>query len=367
MGFTINLNDTGGAAPGTQAGDGFIAAANIWQNLISDPITINLDVGFAELEPGVLGSTGSTFNAETYSNIRDALINKQSSNADNYAIHHLQKNNNLAFITNNRTGNLFLDNNNSVNNNYLSVTTANLKALGLLNDTGDSDGSITFSNTFNFDFDSSDGIDSDAFDFVGVATHEIGHALGFVSGVDTLDFFSGQGPNAGSNIDFNQYAIFNTLDLFRYSLTSLEQGEGIQDLAIKDRGQFFSLDGGENSIATFATGTYNGDGRQASHWKDNRTIGLLDPTIGRGEIGALTDTDLLAFDSIGYALYNPIDRFPGFEPIEENQVVNTVNTPSTLGCFIFGLYVIMRLRKNQNFKKLKVLNASSPFQTSAIN
>lgn len=52
------------------------------------------------------------------------------------------------------------------------------------------DGSITFNSKRTFDFDPSNGITAGQFDFVGTATHEIGHVLGFISGVDILDLNS---------------------------------------------------------------------------------------------------------------------------------------------------------------------------------
>jgi hypothetical protein len=45
-----------------------------------------------------------------------------------------------------------------------------------------------------------------------------------------------------------------------------------------------------------------GDGNQASHWKDFLGIGILDPTAFQGELMVLTDTDLRAFDVLGYTL-----------------------------------------------------------------
>jgi hypothetical protein len=68
------------------------------------------------------------------------------------------------------------------------MSTSNAKALGLVAGNAPGiDGSITFSSNFSFDLDPSDGISAGDYDFVGIATHELGHLLGFVSGVDVLD------------------------------------------------------------------------------------------------------------------------------------------------------------------------------------
>ncbi|MBK7264236.1 MAG: hypothetical protein IPI03_21390 [Rubrivivax sp.] len=48
------------------------------------------------------------------------------------------------------------------------------------------DAFVQFNSNYAFDHDRSNGIGSGQFDFVGIAAHEIGHALGFVSGVDVL-------------------------------------------------------------------------------------------------------------------------------------------------------------------------------------
>jgi hypothetical protein len=62
------------------------------------------------------------------------------------------------------------------------------------------------------------------------------------------------------------------------------------------------VDGGTSQIALFATGASHGDGNQAGHWKDFLGIGILDPTVFTGELMILTETDLRAFDVLGYTL-----------------------------------------------------------------
>src|SRR5204862_7303022 len=80
-----------------------------------------------------------------------------------------------------------------------------------------------------------------------------------------------------------------------------------------DKGASMFSHGGNTGLCS--TGTYNGDGRQASHWKDNTyaggatcsnptkvPIGILDPTSGRCEQLAVTGMDLASFDAIGWNL-----------------------------------------------------------------
>lgn len=57
---TFVLHDNGGTAVGTQARTGFEIAAAYWSSVLTNNATINLDIGFSPLGPGILGSTGST-------------------------------------------------------------------------------------------------------------------------------------------------------------------------------------------------------------------------------------------------------------------------------------------------------------------
>jgi hypothetical protein len=174
------------------------------------------------------------------------------------------------------------------------MTTANAKALGF-GVTAASDAQITFSNQFDWDYDTSDGVTAGFFDFVGIATHEIGHALGFISGVDVLD---GNSPPVNGPFRDDQFTFVSSLDLFRYSTASA--AEGVIDWTASTTDKYFSLDQGATAIASFSTGRNFGDGQQASHWKDSLGIGIMDPTAAPGEFLSVTANDLLAFDVIGW-------------------------------------------------------------------
>ena len=131
----------------------------------------------------------------------------------------------------------------------------------------------------------------------------MGHALGFVSGVDFFDHYGyPSGPGRGAlGCDLNDTSIFSALDMFRYSAPG--------DLDFRTGGSpYFSVDGGQTALFgnTFATGRFNGDGDQASHWTDatgrGGQLGIMDPTFCFGQMGVLSGLDLAAFDAMGWNL-----------------------------------------------------------------
>src|SRR6185503_8287361 len=142
-------------------------------------------------------------------------------------------------------------------------------------------------------------------DFDSVATHEIGHALGFVSN---------SGASAGSST-------VTVWDLFRFrpsAVTLATFATTPRVMSIGGSQSFFS-----NQLSTFATlelplstggpnpGPGSGDGRQSSHWSDDsltstrQYIGIMDPTINDGLRRTFSENDLNAIDHFGYTLGGP--------------------------------------------------------------
>ena len=159
--------------------------------------------------------------SDSYADVLNAFTADASSADDFTAVGNLQTGSSFAMLINRTTDNPnglnsatpYLDNNGSNNNSTIRLSRSNAKALGLIaGDNANKDGAITFSNSFSWDFDRSNGISSGSFDFVGVAAHEIGHLLGFTSGVDILD-------GNGSGFSEDSFTWVNTLDLFRFSDT----------------------------------------------------------------------------------------------------------------------------------------------------
>ncbi len=202
--LTFDLSFTSGTTADEKAS--FQAAANLWSALLFDPVTVKLTVGTAALGANILGQAGSRYLDYSYSDVRTAMTADKTSALDMKAVASLSPATSVNMLINltkdnpNGAGSPtpFLDNNGSANNSIVSMTAANARALnlpfaagGLVNTCANCDGFIEFSNNFNWDHDRSNGISVNTFDFIGVAAHEIGHVLGFVSGVDVLDYNGG--------------------------------------------------------------------------------------------------------------------------------------------------------------------------------
>ena len=309
---TINLIDLGGVT-GSQAEQGFRIAANYWGSMFTNNATINLGVRFAPLAPNIIGSTGSR-QADMSVATWESRVNATKSNStiDQNIVLPTLTTGGISGLTagvdgtgNNDNSVTAVLNGTQTSSRVLFANSAVIKAVGgpLVNPNTIRDGNVTFSSNFGFDFDPTNGITANTFDFIGVAIHEIGHALGFVSGVDFFDYFGApNGPGRGAlGYDLNDTSIFSALDMFRYSAA------GTLDMRTGGT-KYFSIDGGQTALFgnTMATGAYNGDGRQASHWKDTAGCqignGIMDPTFCFGQMGWVTGLDLAAFDAMGWNL-----------------------------------------------------------------
>lgn len=337
--LTITLNDIGGVT-GSQAELGFKVAAKYWESVFTNDANVKLDVGYSNLGAGILGSTGSTLFTTTIDGYYGLLGATQTSALDAIAVANLSPLSGTGSLDVLVPGYLTPGAGIDVNapariapdgeaiTQTLALSSANVKAL--LGDFGyaGSDGTIRFSDQFAFDFDARDGIAAGTYDFVGVAVHEIGHALGFISGVDDFDYSNGYG---GSDVD--DYWWGYGLDMFRYS------APGQLDWTV-GTSSYFSIDGGVTNLGNFSTGSQNGDGYQASHWKAPATpctdfLGIMNPYICGGLEDSVEALDLALFDAIGWNVNFDVLANPDYV-FSSGQMRAAVPEPSTWAMLILG-------------------------------
>jgi hypothetical protein len=292
---------------------GYARAASLWESVSAADVTINIEVSMANLRPGVIGQTDAGLIGVEYTQFRnyyDALVSTPTTLAVKNA---LPTGTSISFLINNTPdapagGGKFL-----ATSNYVGVTKAQLKALGG-GQLFDTDATIQFSSTFAFDFNPDDGIAAGKMDFVGVAAHEIGHALGFISAVDYVD----------SGFYYSSAINPTTLDMLRYSDESLAQG--VPDLSVGLEDKYFILGGLQIGVST---GRTNGNGNQASHFLPG--VGLMRPSVGYGERLVFEPEDYLAFEALGWQI---------------------VPEPSTYGLGLGGLaFVAVAIGRRQRSKR----------------
>ena len=275
----------------------FLNAAARWQAIISTPITVVVDVDFGptwfgeKYDTDILGQTDSQDLGESsiYSDVRSNLIGI-GSNDERAGIY------NLLPISSVPTD--------IGSTSYVIAPSALWRALSFLDSVADPNNeqssigdppAVGFNSQFSYDFDPSDGIDANKIDFDAVATHEIGHILGFDSntGFKELDRTV---PVAVTIWDLFRFRPGITSDNFSTAQRILSSG-GTQDFFDGSR---------ELALSTGRPDGTGGDREQASHWKDDRLtgqyLGIMDPTLADGVRSQITENDIAALKSFGYVV-----------------------------------------------------------------
>lgn len=243
------------------------------ESIWGDPISFTVNVSFANLGSGVIGATSSNYVERTYPQARDGLINGKD--LDDTIQDFLPTGSTIP-VKYNFAGS-------ATNEDRVFVTIANNRAA--IGPVAGLAASMTFNNQFNFDFDPSNGISPGTTDFQSVVIHEVGHSMGFTSGVDfrtndieLLDFFRFQRTtgNPASTTDFQTFA--------RLAHFNMPDDDHNSDIV---SAEYRMSDGSPN---------------QASHFREG-VDAIMDPTLASGQTffpNFYRTADRNMFDAIGW-------------------------------------------------------------------
>ncbi len=279
-GLDLRFNITSALPAG--AADAIAAAESYLEGQFDDPVVVTISLQFANMGSGVLGSTGSSYVSDTYSDVRAGLI--ADMDFDDSIQDHLP----LGGIIPVR----YDGNSETVTSeNRVFVTRANFNAaIGFASGTA---AWMSFNTDFAWDF-TPPSISGGRHCFQTVLVHEVGHALGFTSGADfrfndleVLDLYRFQRSD-GTETDHNP----DTLAEFQTEPRMVDKNApGLLDDVISD-------------LVTVEYQMSDGQPRQASHFHDqNPPIGIMDPTLGSGVTfypDFLLQSDGDMFDAIGW-------------------------------------------------------------------
>ena len=305
----------------------FEMAGELWSDYLGDNMTVNIHVEMTDTLPDnvIGGALPAMVKDVWYADFRDAYAADATSWGDGQAVtglpltyEHGQEKFEARVDMGHRS---YIE-----DSNDLDMTRANAKALGLGGvhpHSTELDGYIMMSDLSSSSVSWSYNpywTGNNQLDFFSVAVHEVGHVLGFVSGVDKSQGLSfdnqWQQSNylANNNLTLNQYLDSNIdranpLDLFRYSTESqaMDSSSNTIDMSFGSNAFFARKgSGGGWSFAKGKNNNLNGDGYQASHWKRNndetRVHGIMDPVLRLGARRTATNRDLIVMDTIGYDL-----------------------------------------------------------------
>lgn len=246
--FVINVTYS---ASVSAAPAGFVtgvrAAVQYLQSQFTDPVTINITVGYGEVAGAAMSATalGTTLiylMRTTYKDIANALQ---------------------------------MAGENPLPNGSYWVPTAHAKAIGLAGPSTATDGYVGFSGTQTFDFDRADGITAGTYDFFGIAMHEFTEVMGRM-------LLTGRTIGTTANG-------YYPMDLFQYA------APGTRDFSATGPG-YFSADGGVTSLGTFNTVA----GGDAGDWGATMGNNAFNAFSYSGVVNAVSNADLGVLDAIGW-------------------------------------------------------------------
>ena len=256
-------------APAVEAA--FAAATQVFTNQFTNPITIYLSVYWGNTGPfsgGVgLGSSSATLigtngnSPFTYLQVTNALRLLRSTADDSNAVLSLPAADPLA------TNQWWMPMAEArALRTYLSPTATN--------SSDGPDGEVGFGSTYTYTFSPTNRAVPGAYDFIGIAEHEISEVMGRTCGMNRF----GDG-------------LYVPFDLFRFT------NNGARSTQPTDKGVYFSVTKGLTAVKYFYTNVNTGD---IQDWLAGTTPDIYDATAPTGKLLEMTPADFTALDVLGY-------------------------------------------------------------------
>jgi len=286
-----------------------------YEAVFLDPVTVTINISFAVLPANVLGWTSSSYTSYIlWNDVRNGLIADMDAND---VIQDYLPTSTIP-VRYNASGT------NVTNENTCRFTIANYNAtLGSLPGVG---ATMQFNTIFAWDYDPPD-IDPGTYCFQSVAAHEIGHVLGFTSRADV-----------DGNTDINALDIFR----FQQSNPAWNPSEYWQFTSTpRTVDSSYLLDDSVSDIITAEYDMTNGDGNQASHFRQQPAPGtyLMDPNLAARETfypDFMRQADKNMFDAIGWDYPRVLPPTPAPSPhevLKNRYIAFTPGTGATLAAF----------------------------------
>ncbi len=240
---------------------GVTAAVDYLDNEFTNPVTINIDVGYGEVNGRALGASDlgasepSRLIPESYSTVRSALMAENAAVASTLPTA-------------------------SPDRGILLITPAEAKALGLLSNNGSIDGYVGLSSAPNtFSYADGSAPPANEFYFIGAVEHEITEVMGRVS------------------LLYAQPFSYSVADLYRYS------SPGVRDLTSGGLGStaYFSIDNGNTNLGSWNNNPFNGDlGDWYGKNIPNGGHDAFDDYSPPGVVNAVSPSDIILMEALGW-------------------------------------------------------------------